>query len=194
MFNLKKLPSFIGQLNALKELDLSWCSNLETLPSSIEKTTFVYWPIECTTKTWFKRVFQLERITFIYGQLNALRKFCLDCEWVSQLKIIPFIYWPIECIPDPYLWNFFSNLKTSWNKYIHLLANWKHSKCFIYQNVPTWDNYFPILANWVQSKSFICQGGPIFKNYFHLLVIECIWKSWFVWMLQLAGITYMYIG
>jgi len=84
-------------------------------------------------------------------------------------------------------------LKTSWKKYIHLLANWMYSKCFIYQSVPTWDNYSPLLDNWIQSKSFICQSVLIWKNYFHLLVIECIWKSWFVWMLQLARITYMYI-
>jgi Leucine-rich repeat (LRR) protein len=56
---LKKLPSSIGQLNALKELNLNGCSNLKELPSSIgqlnalkkldlngcsnfEKTTFIY--------------------------------------------------------------------------------------------------------------------------------------------------------
>jgi hypothetical protein len=32
---LKELPAFIGQLNALQKLDLSWCSNLKELPSSI---------------------------------------------------------------------------------------------------------------------------------------------------------------
>jgi hypothetical protein len=50
------------------------------------------------------------------------------------------------------------------------------------------------LANWIQSKSFICQGVQIWKHYFHLLVIEYTWKSWFVRILQLAWITYMYIG
>jgi hypothetical protein len=73
------------------------------------------------------------------------------------------------------------------------LANWTHSKSFICQGVPTWNNYFHLLANWIHSKSFICQGLPTWKEYFHLLVIECTWKSWFVWMLQLAGVTYMYI-
>jgi Leucine-rich repeat (LRR) protein len=34
-FNLKELPSSIGQLNALQELDLLGCSNLKKLPSSI---------------------------------------------------------------------------------------------------------------------------------------------------------------
>jgi hypothetical protein len=55
------------------------------------------------------------------------------------------------------------------------------------------NNYFPLSANWIQSKSFICEGVHILKNDFHLLVIECIWKSWFVSMLQLPRIIYMYI-
>jgi hypothetical protein len=41
MFQVKKLPSSIGQLNALQELDLTGCSHLEEL---------LYWPIECTPK------------------------------------------------------------------------------------------------------------------------------------------------
>jgi Leucine-rich repeat (LRR) protein len=41
--SLEKIPSCIGQLNALQELDLNGCSNLK-------KTTFIYWPIECTRR------------------------------------------------------------------------------------------------------------------------------------------------
>jgi len=41
--SLRTFFSSIGQLNALKELDLNGCSNFE-------KTTFIYWPIECTLK------------------------------------------------------------------------------------------------------------------------------------------------
>jgi hypothetical protein len=65
---LEKIPSSIGQLNALEELYLSGCSNLKELPSSIgqlnalhklilsrcfqlERTTFIYWPIEYTRRT-----------------------------------------------------------------------------------------------------------------------------------------------
>ncbi|KAH8955480.1 hypothetical protein BDL97_08G141200 [Sphagnum fallax] len=65
--DLKELPSSIGQLNALQKLDLSGCSHLKELPSSIgqlnalqkldlrgvfqlERTTFIYWPIECTLR------------------------------------------------------------------------------------------------------------------------------------------------
>jgi hypothetical protein len=39
----------------------------------LERTTFIYWPIECTPRALFGRVFELERTTFIY--------------------------WPIECTP-----------------------------------------------------------------------------------------------
>jgi hypothetical protein len=60
--------------------------------------------------------------------------------------------------------------KASWKKCIHPWANWMHTKCFI------------------------CQSVRIWNNYFHLLVIECTWKSWFVWMFQLAIMIYMYIG
>jgi hypothetical protein len=64
---LKDLPSSIGQLNALQKPDLNGCSKLNELPSCIgaieytpsapfvmlfqvEKITFMYWPIECTSK------------------------------------------------------------------------------------------------------------------------------------------------
>jgi len=43
ILDLKTFFSSIGQLNALKELDLNGCSNFE-------KTTFIYWPIECTQR------------------------------------------------------------------------------------------------------------------------------------------------
>jgi hypothetical protein len=39
----------------------------------LERTTFIYWPIECTPRASFARVFQVGKTTFIY--------------------------WPIECIP-----------------------------------------------------------------------------------------------
>jgi Leucine-rich repeat (LRR) protein len=70
---LEKIPSSIGQLNALEKLDLLGCSHLEELPSSIgqlnafqklvfsgcshlEKTTFIYWSIECTPKALFEQM------------------------------------------------------------------------------------------------------------------------------------------
>ncbi|CAK9266558.1 unnamed protein product [Sphagnum jensenii] len=58
---LKELPSSIGQLNALQIFCLEGCSELKELPSSIGqlnalqglyllRTTFIYWPIECTPR------------------------------------------------------------------------------------------------------------------------------------------------
>jgi len=35
--NLQELPTSIGQLNALQELDLSQCSSLQDLPTSISQ-------------------------------------------------------------------------------------------------------------------------------------------------------------
>jgi hypothetical protein len=109
----------------------------------------------------------------------------------------------------------------TWNNYLHLLVNWMHSNILIWMGVPNWKNYLHLLANWMHSKFLFikflqlenivkkihsCMGElnapkvfqlsrcPIWNNYFHLLVIECIWKFWFVWMLQLARIINMYIG
>jgi hypothetical protein len=110
---------------------------------------------------------------------------------------------------------------STWKDYLHLLTNWMHFKSLICEGGPTWNNYLQLLANWmhfinlfikllqlesvmkkyihlwanwIHSKCFICQGVPIWNNYFHLLVIEFTWKSWFVWMLQLAKMISMYIG
>jgi hypothetical protein len=100
----------------------------------------------------------------------------------------------------------------TWKNYLHLLVNWMHFKSLICEGVRTWKNYLHLLANWIHSRSllikklqlesivkkyihlwanwmhskcFICQGVPIWNNYFHLLIIECTWKSWFVWMFYL---------
>jgi len=40
--------------------------------------------------------------------------------------------------------------------YLHLLANWMHSKTLICQVVQGHKNYLHLLANWVHSKTFIC--------------------------------------
>jgi hypothetical protein len=57
----------------------------------------------------------------------------------------------------------------SWKNYLRLLADWMHSNSFIWMGVPTWKNYLHLLANWMHSKSFICHGVPSWKNYLHLL-------------------------
>jgi hypothetical protein len=46
----------------------------------VEIITFIYWPIECIPRTWFERVFQLERsnlkeLPSSIGQLNTLKIF-----------------------------------------------------------------------------------------------------------------------
>jgi hypothetical protein len=85
----------------------------------------------------------------------------------------------------------------TWKNYLQLLDNWMHSKSLfikLLQLESIMKKYIHLWANWMHSKCFICQGVLIWNNYFHhLLVIECIWKSWFVWMLQLAKMIYMYI-
>jgi hypothetical protein len=40
----------------------------------LERTTFIYWLIECTPKAWFVRVFQLERTIFIYQLIECSPK------------------------------------------------------------------------------------------------------------------------
>jgi hypothetical protein len=50
--NLKELPSSISQLKCTLK---PWFMGVFQL----ERTTFIYWPIECTLKTSFVKVFQL---------------------------------------------------------------------------------------------------------------------------------------
>jgi hypothetical protein len=40
--------------------------------------TYIYWPIECTPKPSFVRVFKVGRITTSIGQLNAFKNFDLN--------------------------------------------------------------------------------------------------------------------
>jgi hypothetical protein len=73
----------MGELNALKVFHLSKQSNLEELLSAIgrlstfekssfvkaiqlERSTFIYWPIEYIPKASFVKAFQLEITIFIY--------------------------------------------------------------------------------------------------------------------------------
>jgi hypothetical protein len=142
---------------------------------------------QCTPRTWLLRWANLKELP----SSNVLQK--LNLSRCANLKKLPSSIGELNAFQKFYLRDF-SSLKALWKRYIHLWASWMHSKCFIYQGVPTWNKYFHLLVNWVHSKSFICQIVLTWKNHFHLLVIECIWKSWFVWTFQLAKITYMYIG
>jgi hypothetical protein len=89
--------------------------------SQLERTTFIYWPIEMHSKsliwggltTWknyilllnnwmhsracFARVFRVEGTTFIYWLIQ-----CTSKAWftkVFRIEITTFIYWLIECTP-----------------------------------------------------------------------------------------------
>jgi hypothetical protein len=122
--------------------------------------------------------------------LNALKKIHLS--WCSNLKEL------LHLLAN---WMHSKSLickgATTWKNYFHLLANWMHSKSLftkLLQLESIMKKYIHLWANWMQSKCFISQGVQIWNNYFHLLVIECTWKSWFVWMLQLAKMIYMYMG
>jgi hypothetical protein len=55
----------------------------------LEKTTFIYWPIECTPRALFVKVFRLEKTKELpssIGQLNALQKhILLGCSNLEKL-------------------------------------------------------------------------------------------------------------
>jgi hypothetical protein len=37
----------------------------------LQKFTYIYWPIECTSKAWFIKLFELAKITYIYWQIEC---------------------------------------------------------------------------------------------------------------------------
>jgi hypothetical protein len=65
---------------------------------ALERTTFIYWPIECTPKVWFVMVLQFERTTFIYSPIECIPKIW----FVKMLRVekTTFIYSSIECTPS----------------------------------------------------------------------------------------------
>jgi hypothetical protein len=81
--NLKELPSSIGQLNALQELDLWGCSNLKELPPSIGQ-------LNALQKLDLQRCFELKELPSSIGELNAFQK--LDLLGCSNLKELTSIY------------------------------------------------------------------------------------------------------
>jgi hypothetical protein len=78
--NLKELPSSIGQLNALQELDLWRCSNLKELPSSIGQ-------LKALQELDLSRCSNLKELPSFIGQLNALEE--LDLWRCFNLKELP---------------------------------------------------------------------------------------------------------
>jgi hypothetical protein len=55
---LSQLPSSIGQLNMLQELNITWCFKFL-------KIATIYWPIECTSKIQIAKLLQVGGITYI---------------------------------------------------------------------------------------------------------------------------------
>jgi hypothetical protein len=53
--------------------------------------------------------------------------------------------------------------------YLHVLANWMHSKAFICGDVQVYKKNLHLLTNWMHSKTLICPIVRICKNYLHLL-------------------------
>ncbi|CAM6073542.1 unnamed protein product [Sphagnum tenellum] len=78
--NLKELPSSIGLLNALQQFDLRGCSNLKELPSSISQ-------LNTLQKLDLQGCSNLKELPSSIGQLNALQKF--DLQGCSNLKELP---------------------------------------------------------------------------------------------------------
>jgi Leucine-rich repeat (LRR) protein len=129
---MQELHIFIGQLNALQNLDLNNCSNLQELPTSI-------------------------------GHLNALQN--LDLKYYSSLQELP----------------------TS-------MVNWVDSKTLIWTIVWTYKNYLNLLANWLHYKTLILTIFELPIITYLYWSIECIWKSWFEQLFELAGISCTSIG
>jgi hypothetical protein len=178
----------------------------------LERTTFIYWPIESTLKVLFIEVCQFETTTFMYWAID----YNIAKAWfvmVLQLEELHLSIGQLNALQN-FIYKIFFKLKTSWKKYIHLGANWMHSKCFICQGVPTWNNYIHILTNWVKFhwlgcsklkkllscirhwmhlKILICVNVSTCKNYLHVhWPIKCIPKVLIMGMYELVGITYIY--
>jgi len=112
---LQKLPTSIGQLNALQQLQLSQCLSLQKLPTSIDQLSAFHHELAlkgCSSlKILPTSIGQLNalqklhlwgcssfaRITFIYQSIECTPKFSFI--YVFELENITYIYWPIECTP-----------------------------------------------------------------------------------------------
>jgi hypothetical protein len=72
--------SIFSQLSALQELDLSWCSDLQELPTSIGQ-------LNALQKLNLLNCNKLQKLPTSIGQLNALQ--VLDLSWCEDLQELP---------------------------------------------------------------------------------------------------------
>jgi hypothetical protein len=106
--------------------------------------------IECTSKFWFVKMFELVSITYIYWSIECISNF-----WfveVLEIAKIMYKYWPIECIEKP---SFVGVFELARIMYIYWSIEC-NPKTFICQNVQTCKNYLCILVDSMHSQaSFI---------------------------------------
>ncbi|CAM6063762.1 unnamed protein product [Sphagnum tenellum] len=92
--NLKELPSSIDQLNALQELDLSMCSNLKEVPSSIGQLNALQW-------LYLSKWSNLKELPSSIDQLNTLQVLFLSS--CSNLKELPSSIGQLNALRELYL-------------------------------------------------------------------------------------------
>jgi len=94
--NLTELTSSSNQLKAFEKFDLQGFSELKELTSfisnsriwfvrvfQVEKTTFIYWSIDCTLKAWFVKVSQHNYLHLLAYWMHSK---ILICHGVSTWK------------------------------------------------------------------------------------------------------------
>jgi hypothetical protein len=80
-----------------------------------------------------------------------------------------------------------------WRNYLHVLANWMHSKSLIWMGVPSWKNYLHLLVNWMHFKNLIWMGVATWKNTFIYWLVEWTLYALFgPWVSQLKITTFIY--
>jgi hypothetical protein len=92
--SFKKLPSFIGQLNAFQEFDLNGCSELKELPSSISQ-------LNALQKLDLLKCSNLKELPSCINQLNAFQELHLNgcsklkelLSSIGQLNVLQRLFW-----------------------------------------------------------------------------------------------------
>jgi Leucine-rich repeat (LRR) protein len=92
--SLQKLPTFIGQLNALQDFNLSRCSNLQELPTSIGQ-------LHALQNLHLNDCLRLQELPTSIGQLHALQN--LHLEECSSLQELPTSIRQLRALQNPHL-------------------------------------------------------------------------------------------